>query len=379
MAGASSLEASVTSHREVFVSSFPRKRADLALAHALQWTPAMTAHRSIAAVLLTLALVPTPAFADVSDADRATARALTLEGYEALDRKDFATAGDRFKRADELFHVPTVTLGLAHAEVGQGKLVSALATCSRIVREGVPPNAPAAFVKAVDDARREIDALATRIPSVIISVNGPSASVTVDGVALPSAALGVKRPVDPGAHVIRAQAPGFVAKDAHVTLLEGKVETVTLELEPEKAAPAPVAPVVPTPVAAPPPITAPPPIPPPSPSPTQRYAGFATLGLGGVGLAVGAITGGLAIAKHGDITSVCPNGHCTSSQEPSLGSEASAYSTLGAASTGGFIAGGALAATGAILLLTAPRASSENHAAISPMLGLGFVGAEGKF
>jgi len=343
----------------------------------------MKAHRSIAAVLLTLAVVPTPAFADVSDADRATARALTLEGYEALDRKDFATAGDRFKRADELFHVPTVTLGLAHAEVGQGRLVSALATCSRIVREGVPANAPAAFHKALDDARREMDVLTTRIPSVIISVNGPSdASVTIDGVALPSAALGVKRPVDPGAHVIRAQAPGFVAKDVHVTLLEGKVETVTLELEPDKAAPvavAPVAPVVPPPVAAP-PVAAPPPTPPPSPpSQAQRYAGFATLGLGGAGLLVGAVTGGLAIAKHNDITSVCPNGKCTSSQQASLGSEASAYSTLGAVSTGAFIAGGALAVTGAVLLLTAPRVKSDTTAAISPVVGLGYVGAQGRF
>ncbi len=139
----------------------------------------MNARHSLAAVLLAIAIVPTPAFADVSDADRATARALTLEGYESLDRKDFATAADRFRRADALFHVPTVTLGLAHAEVGQGKLVSALATCSRIVREGVGPNAPPAFVKAVEDARREIDALTPRIPNVIITVQGPAgAAVT---------------------------------------------------------------------------------------------------------------------------------------------------------------------------------------------------------
>ena len=343
----------------------------------------MNARHSLAAVLLAIVVVPTPAFADVSDADRATARSLTLEGYESLDRKDFATAADRFRRADALFHVPTVTLGLAHAEVGQGRLVSALATCSRIVREGLGPNAPPAFIKAVEDARREIDALTPRIPNVIVTVQGPaSATVTIDGVAVPAAALGVKRPVDPGAHVIRAEAHGFAVKEAHVTILEGKVESVTLELSPAKEAPAPVAPVIAPPPPPPPPIAAPPPPeppPPPPPSPTQKYVGIAALGVGGAGLLVGAITGGLAVAKHSDLVSQCPGGHCQKSQEATLGSEASAYSTLGAASTGGFIAGGALVATGAILLATAPRVKITTGAAVSPVVGLGFVGLEGRF
>src|SRR5437763_17177259 len=126
----------------------------------------MNVRRCFASLLVVLALAPAPAFAgDVSDVDRATARALTLEGYEALDRKDYATAADRFTRADAMYHVPTVTLGLAHAEVGLGKLVSALASYSRIMREGVPANAPPAFTKAVDDARREIESLTQRIPN----------------------------------------------------------------------------------------------------------------------------------------------------------------------------------------------------------------------
>src|ERR1700734_4174124 len=108
----------------------------------------MNVRSCLVAAVLAFTLVQRPAAADVSGVDRATARALTLEGYEALDRKDFATAADRFRRADALFHVPTVALGLAHAEVGLGKLVSALATYSRTVREGVPPGAPPAFAKA---------------------------------------------------------------------------------------------------------------------------------------------------------------------------------------------------------------------------------------
>jgi hypothetical protein len=347
----------------------------------------MNARSSIAAAVLAVMLGSRAAAADVSDVDRATARALTLEGYEALDRKDFATAADRFRRADALYHVPTVALGLAHAEVGLGKLVSALATYSRIVREGVPPGSPPAFTKAVDDARREIEALTQRVPTVIITVRGADQpQVTVDGVEVPAAALGVKRPVDPGAHVVRATAPGFLPAEVSLSMLEGKTESVTLDLHRDASAPPPPAapPVAPPPapplpvVAAPVAPPAPPPAAPAEGGSTQRTLGFVGIGVGGAGLAIGAITGGLALAKHSDLIGKCPTGHCAASQQASLGSEVSAYDTLGTASTVGFVAGGALAATGVILVLTAPSRPAR-EAAFSPVLGPGYVGVTGRF
>jgi hypothetical protein len=345
----------------------------------------MTRRLCFAAALLASMLAQAPAFADVSDVDRATARALTLEGYEALDRKDYATAADRFRRADELYHAPTVALGLAHAQVGLGKLVEALATYSRIVREGVPPNSPPAFAKAVEDARREIETLMSRIPSVIIVVRGASeVKVTIDGVEVPSAALGVKRLVDPGNHVIRATSPTALPKETSLTLLERKVETVTLELEPTHAAPPPVAPppAAPPPIAAPPLATAPPPIadaPVEAPSSTQKTIGFVTLGIGGAGLVLGAVGGGLALSKHSSLVDQCPGGRCYPSQQSALQSDVNAYHTLGALSTAGFVVGGAGIATGVILLVTAPKAKPARAAAVTPLVAPGFVGAQGSF
>lgn len=332
------------------------------------------------AAILASSLVATPALADVSDVDRATARALTLEGYEALDRKDYATAADRFGRADSLFHVPTVALGLAHAEVGLGKLVSALATYSRIVREGAPAHSPPAFAKAVEDARREIEVLMARIPSVVIEVRGAKdAKVTIDGVEVPAAALGVKRLVDPGAHVIRATSPTSVPREITMTLLERKTETVTLELEPNKALPPP---------AAAPPLSASPPSPPVAPPPsvpvdapsnggTQRTLGVVALGVAGAGLVLGGVTGGMALGKHASLVDQCPEGRCFASQRASLQSDVDAYHTLGAASTAGFVIGGAALATGVILLVTAPKAKRE--ARVTPLIGAGFAGARGRF
>ncbi len=223
--------------------------------------------RRLVAVPLVVAslsvLVPRAAAAQTSAVDQATARALTIEGYDALDKKDYAKAVDRFERADKLYHVPTVAIGLGHAQLGMGRLVAALSTYSTIVREGVPAGGPPAFGKAVEEARKGIEAITPRIPSVVISVRGPAdPQVTIDGSPVPAAALGVKRPVDPGKHIVRAAGPGFEASEQSFTVAEGKVETLSFDL---KAGAAPLV-VAPLPVVAP---IAPPPVAPPSSLPRR--------------------------------------------------------------------------------------------------------------
>lgn len=350
----------------------------------------MSARRSLAVLLCLASLAPTSAYAQSSDADKATARQLTLDGYDALDRKDWAAAADRFTRADGLYHAPTVTLGLARAQVGLGKLVAAQELYSRIVHETIPANASAAFTRAVEDARRELDALTPRVPSVVITVKGSDAPrVTLDGVDVPSAALGVKRPVDPGKHVVRAQGVGVSPAEIAVTLAEGKSETVIVELKPGPGGLPPLTAVTPAPaplvttgpavgVA---PVTPPPEGPAPesggsSPS-VRRSLGFVGLAAGAAGLVAGGITGGLALSKHADLLKSCPGGHCAPGTQRVNQSNIDSYNSLGTISTVGVIVGGALAATGFILIVTAPKAKRE--AAVTPLLGLGYLGAQGKF
>src|SRR4051812_12304383 len=73
---------------------------------------------ALAAFGLASTLLAGPALAEPSDADRATALTLAQEGREALAKNDFATARDRFARADALVHAPTLLLGLARSQVG---------------------------------------------------------------------------------------------------------------------------------------------------------------------------------------------------------------------------------------------------------------------
>ena len=330
-------------------------------------------HFLVAALLVAGAVMPTVALGQTSDADMATARDLAIEGYTALESKDYTAALDRFTRADTLYHAPSVILGLARAQAGLGELVAAQELYHRAAHETLPPSASTASKKAVQDAQKELDALSLRVPSVIITVKGADAPrVTLDGIEVRAAALGVKRPVDPGKHVIIASAAGFLTRQVMVDLAEGKIESVTLDLDPGKAASARAAAGGPAAKSG------------PAADPikgngsTQGAAGVVALGFGAAGLLVGGIAGGLALGQHRDLIKSCPGGHCPPDRRASLQPTIDGYSTLGTLSTIGFLAGGALVATGVALLLTVPR-KVPPPAAVTPLLGAGFLGVKGSF
>jgi hypothetical protein len=344
-----------------------------------------------------LALAPGAALADVSDADRATARALAEEGRVALSRADYRTAEDRFTRADALIHAPTLLLGLARAQTGLGKLVEANESYRRIVREGVRPGSPAVFNKAVDDAAREADVVAARLAWVTIAVSpSASAAVALDGAAIPQAAIGAKRPVNPGTHRIRAMAPGHQARDETFSVGEAERKDLTLVLVPVPGAGASFAP---SPVAS---SGLPGSVDPhggageerdltkpavgggpvdvdadvSSRGSANRVAAGVAFVVGAGGLVTGAITGGLAMRKHAALERACPDGACGPEKQEDIDD----FRRLSTASTIGFIVGGAGAATGVVLLLTAPsggqRASSSS---VSAYVGLGTFGMKGHF
>src|SRR5580693_7871923 len=133
------------------------------------------------AMSLALGLIAPAALAQ-SDADRATARALGQDGQQALDAKDYRTAEDRFRRADKLVHAPTLELGLARALAGVGKFVESQETYNRMVREGLPPGAPDVFKHALEDAKKEVEGVATKVGAVTITVKSASGTEIPDPV-----------------------------------------------------------------------------------------------------------------------------------------------------------------------------------------------------
>src|SRR4051812_47369963 len=115
------------------------------------------------AIVGALGLLPAVAHAQ-SDADRLEARALFDEGQEALEKKDFKKAADRYQRGYALSPAPTLRLGMARAEVGLGHMVAAAELYNKLIREPLPGDASPAFRDAVKDAEKESEALLARLP-----------------------------------------------------------------------------------------------------------------------------------------------------------------------------------------------------------------------
>jgi hypothetical protein len=326
-----------------------------------------------------------------SDADRATARTLGQEGQQALDSKDFKTAEDHFRRADNLVHAPTLMLGLARALAGEGKYVESQEAYNRIIREGIAPGAPEVFKRALDSAKKEVDEVSAKVGSVTITVRATGggdiadAKVVLDEHPVSSASLGVQRAIDPGPHVLRVNADGYKPAELRFTATEGANINEPVALDKDLSVPATAAAVTPAPVGA---ETGPanggigageqPPT-----SGTRKILPWVAFGIGGAGLAVGAITGLMAMSKHSTLANACPNNACGPAQQNDLDS----YHTLGTVSTIGFVVGGVGAAAGIVLFLTQPKAESapavQPVAATSfhvvPMLGPGSIGAVGRF
>lgn len=306
-------------------------------------------------------------WAEPTAADRATARSLAGEGYQALQDKDYATAADRFSRADALVHAPTLMIDWARSLAGLGKLVEAQERYEQIVREGVEPKAPKSWQRALSDAAAELSQLKPRLAWITISVSGgDGARVTIDGVEVPPAAIGVRRAVNPGSLHISVEAKGFSSQQKTLELREGAEGAAEFNLEPDPDAkeprPAPVQPLASVPVK--------------PRNPTPMYVAF---GASAAGLAVGLVSGGLFLSKRSDLKGVCnSDGKCQSSHSDTL----QQYNTFGTISVVGYGVAVAGAGVGLALWLANRDAGPSTPAKaleVHPYVGLGSVGAVGSF
>jgi hypothetical protein len=311
---------------------------------------------------------PTP-----SAADRNTARRLATDGQKALKAGDFDKAADHFQRANELVNAPTLLLGVARARVGQGRLLEAYEIYDGIVRGGAAPDASKAFKKAVADAKTESAALEARLAWVTVSVRGAEPGATtvyVNDQPLPTAALGIERPVNPGLIRARAEAPGYRMAEAEVQLKEGE-RGPTLELtlvEVPKADPQPAlaaATVMQSDGG--------------GDGSTFKTVGYIGFGVGGAAIAVGAVAGIIAYNRHAELVDCADDpGSCDGGRDRAedLQDDYHKFATIADI---GVISGGVLAAAGLVFILAAPEEQPPTEARITPYIGPGSIGAVGTF
>jgi len=308
-----------------------------------------------------VATLATPAVAQQDDPSlRSAGRKLAQDGVTLLQQSHPEQASEKLEKAYQLLQVPSVALWSARALVARGLLVEAAERYVEAGRLSGFKGDQQVQLQAQKDAARELEVLTPRIPTLVIAVPLDSTErpvVTLDGKPVPTALLGEEQPVNPGAHEIKVSfGAKLVTRSVSLQESEKKHESITSDqaapssasdVEPAAAGPAPAQQA-----------TA-------HPGSTRRTLSFVALAAGGAGLIVGGVTGALAISKHGSLDDRCGGSTCP----PGAQSDVDGLNTLRSVSTIGFIAGGVLATTGLVLLLTdKPTSPSAAHAA--PRLAL---------
>ena len=237
------------------------------------------------------------------------------------------------------------------------------------------------FKRALDDAKKEVDAISAKVGAVTITVKAagggdiPAPQVVLDEHPINSASLGVRRAIDPGAHVLRATADGYKPGELRFSTTEGGSADAPLMLEKDPNAAAVAA--APVPVAA--PIGA-------SSSSADMGAdhAFEARGRSPRGSRSGwAAPGSSSAASRASSPSASTRtSRASAPRAPAARaaqSDLSSYHTMGAISTVGFIVAGVGAAVGAILLVTQPKTTSTTGlrvVASGSVVGLGSLGAD---
>ena len=316
---------------------------------------------------LALLFAPTIALAD-SEVDKA--RKLAQEAGDLLDDKRYADALARANQAEALYHAPIHMFMIAQALEGLGRLAEAATAYDKLVAEPIPASAPPVFREAQNEGKKRLNALLSRVPSVLVRPHGPPAdkvSATIDDRPFDLAAPTAMR-LDPGEHTIKVTAEGYQPFSKTVNLpARGGAVVVDAQLEPldaagEKAAPEPA------------PATAP--IAPAQPTGKRsRVPAIIAFGVGGAGIAVGAITGALFLGRLGDLKDRCPKNRCSAADQDDIDSTG----LLGNISTIGFGVGAAGIAAGVVLLVVTKSPKQPVAGRVQPWIGVGSAGMTGAF
>jgi hypothetical protein len=267
-----------------------------------------------AGVLLGL-LVARPAYAQVSDEDKALALQLFDEGRALMTSGKLDDACRKLEESRRLDPLPGTLLNVAVCHEQQGRTATAVAEF-REAKALAERDHRDDRVALVDQHLKALDG---KVSSLVIVVppeaDRPDLTVTRDATPVGRAAWGTRLPVDPGPHAIEASAANKKPWKVVMTVApNGDVQTATL-------APLEDAPVAEAPPVAPPPAPAPAPVAPvlaPAPAPeephglsTRRTIAVVTAGVAVVAAGVGTYFGVRALSKHNDPNRTCTLEPCT--------------------------------------------------------------------
>ena len=193
---------------------------------------------SAAAVGACVTLAATPLSAQ-SAADKATARQLAVQGIKLYGDGKYSEALDKLERAQTLYDAPVHLLYIARCQHKLGMLVESAETYRRLVRVPLGVDAPQAFRDAISDGKKELSQVEPKVPTLRVDVqpaNVQGLQLSIDGVQVSAAVVGIERPINPGQHKIEVSAPGYQPAASTVALGKGEKKAVNMTLQPAAAA-----------------------------------------------------------------------------------------------------------------------------------------------
>lgn len=163
-----------------------------------------------------------------------TAAELFHTGRALVEKGDWDAGCPKFEASIALYLSASTMLNIAKCHEHYGRIATAWATYNRALT--VNRETPGLERrKALEEiGKKGISALRPRLPMLRISIaDMPSGTeVTRDGQKVPSSALGIDVPVDPGMHTITAGAPGFQEEQRTIKAEESKLTALEIKLIP---------------------------------------------------------------------------------------------------------------------------------------------------
>ncbi len=317
-------------------------------------------------------LSPLRAHAQASDA---AATALFDEGRKLMTQRHYAEACPKLAESQRLAPSGGTLLNLAECYEHTGQTASAWVAWKDTAARANAAGKVDVEKKALARAAALEAGLARLTIAVAAGSDVAGLEVKRDGVLVGRAEYGTAIPVDPGPHVIEANAPKKMAWTKNVDVAAKQSDArVTVTLADDVSASAPPAPApqfIAPPAAAAAPV---PERPPSSAGGAQRTIGIVALGAGVVGVAVGSVFGIVAISKNNEALQPqnCPTSRLCTKAGLSLTADANDAATV---STVAFGVGAAAIVGGALLWLTAPTTPATDAAVrVAPVVGVSYAG-----
>jgi hypothetical protein len=327
----------------------------------------MTAASERFALVMVIALARSAAAQPASPAIE-----LFKEGRALAKAGKHAEACEKFQKSQELDPQLGTLFNIAQCEEKIGKLASALAAYREVADKDT--NAQRKALAAEDQNK-----LAPRVPKLVVQIQSPPAglSITLDG-PTGGKPIDANTPIDVdfGDYNVIARANGYRELSSSVKVdSEGETKTVPLALALVHAE----EPAVHTTEKPTPPTTAQ--TTGPAPHSNRKLYGVIGTIAGGVILATGGAFGAIAHSDWNTALADCGGTtHCANAGDAQrANNDGSSASSAGNLSTVLVIAGGAIAATGLILWITAPSGEHAVRVSASPTVGGGALTVGGSF